>query len=460
MPPQFRPSSQRIDLNTTDGKKQYQRMIEASSEKLSFDSKKASETKHLLETKVKQVGLSNEMSTFASGIDNNFNQTETVNAMVDYYNIGQKVLTVNGGFVFNSLFDDDGGVVKPTHDFSVNIDENDEDATDLAMRNDIFGQWIMNSMTTKDQMKMNMHKDLFEYNADEGEETLLDGIAMAVLLLQKTQPLTKHSVTNLKTFIRNCDPNEYDSMTDALDGVEAKYKEILEKKGSHDDFLLDLFLIGSKSNDSKMVKYVERLQEKYEDGEEDLTPQEVMKQMKQKEITLKEREAAKSQSSKKKSTSANGTEADVKLTVLTNQLTQLQNKIQELEGSNNHGGTSRNTRGNGVIPSWRYVKTGGTIEKEGKTWHWCQHHNDEKGMYVTHRESEHGDWEERKRRQKRDKTSSSREGASDTSTSTRKEQVKVNDNLKHALATRGFSQDQIAAIMEESGSSDFGSSRG
>lgn len=50
-----------------------------------------------------------------------------------------------------------------------------------------------------------------------------------------------------------------------------------------------------------------RLQEKNGDGEEDLTYQEVIKQMKQKEITLKEREAAKSQ--------ANGTETDIKLIV-------------------------------------------------------------------------------------------------------------------------------------------------
>jgi hypothetical protein len=459
--PTLRPSSQHIDLSTAEGKKIYQREIEGSSEKLSFESEKALETKHLLETKVKKLGLTTEMGTFATDVEmdaqGHLQIAKSVNAMLDYHKIDSDRISVNGGIVFQSSFVDNNGDLRDgkEHDYTVNINDNDRDEVDKAMRVDILAQWMMNSMNTKDQLIMNKDKELFEYQ--DGNETYLDGTAMAVLLLQQTQPLTKHSINNLKKKIRNCDPKKFDSMADALVHVERTYKEIIEKKGSHADLVLDLFQIASRSSDKKMVAYSEKMQERYEDGEIELSAQELMKKLKQKELTLKDRKIAESsQTDVKTSTLSKQGEEEIKLTVLINEI---HNKIEKLEGSKSFQGSSGNTSNQGVIEAWRYVKQEGSMNRDGKTWHWCSHHNNGKGMYVTHPESEHAEWEERKRRQKRDKISLNKGNTSGPSKSSGNEQVKVNPNLKQALATKGFSQEQIAALLEDSGTSDFGSSR-
>lgn len=229
--------------------------------------------------------------------------------------------------------------------------------------------------------------------------------------------------------------------------VERLYKEI-------DDLVLDLFQIGSRSSDKKMDTHVEKMQERYKDREIKLSAQELMKNLRQKELTLKDREIAESsQTSAKKSTLSTGNEDEVKMTVLINEINVPCNKIEKIDSSK---GPSGNTHNQGVIEGWRYNKTEESIDRDGKTWHWCSNHNNGKGMYVTHCQSEHGEWEERKRRQKRDKASLNGGNGSGMSNLNRNEQVKVNSNLKHALATKGFSQEQIATILEESGASDFG----
>jgi len=49
---------------------------------------------------------------------------------------------------------------------------------------------------------------------------------------------------------------------------------------------------------------------------------------------------------------------------------------------------------------WRCVKGPSTINREGKTWHWCSKHKSDKfkydGLYVTHKEEEYRNWLKRK----------------------------------------------------------------
>lgn len=71
------------------------------------------------------------------------------------------------------------------------------------MRIDMLGQWTMDSMNTKDQMIMDKDKELFEYQ--DSNETYLDRTVM----VQQTQPLTKHSINNLKKKI-NPNPKNFD----------------------------------------------------------------------------------------------------------------------------------------------------------------------------------------------------------------------------------------------------------
>ena len=57
------------------------------------------------------------------------------------------------------------------------------------------------------------------------------------------------------------------------------------------------------------------------------------------------------------------------------------------------------------IKAWRMTKTSDSIEKDGKTWHWCPHQVDGiyDGLYVTHRPEEHEDWKKNKFQFRREK---------------------------------------------------------
>jgi len=37
------------------------------------------------------------------------------------------------------------------------------------------------------------------------------------------------------------------------------------------------------------------------------------------------------------------------------------------------------------------------VDSKGKTWFWCPKHNDDKGLYVTHKVEDHQKWLEAKK---------------------------------------------------------------
>ena len=45
---------------------------------------------------------------------------------------------------------------------------------------------------------------------------------------------------------------------------------------------------------------------------------------------------------------------------------------------------------NNNLKAWRFINKGDTIvDSKGKTWFWCPKHNDDKGLYVTHKAEDH-----------------------------------------------------------------------
>jgi len=59
-------------------------------------------------------------------------------------------------------------------------------------------------------------------------------------------------------------------------------------------------------------------------------------------------------------------------------------------GSNRNGNSAAAGLLSKVEP-YRLVHVGDMIEKFGRTLYWCPHHNDDKGIYVTHKPEDHAE---------------------------------------------------------------------
>ena len=98
------------------------------------------------------------------------------------------------------------------------------------------------------------------------------------------------------------------------------------------------------------------------------------------------------------------------------------------------------------------TKTSDSIEKDGKTWHWCPHHKVDgtyDGLYVTHRPEEYEDWKKNKFQFRREKFQKDKKKEDEIEKSSNKS-LMINDNLKAALLTHSdLTGAQIDKLMNE-----------
>ena len=95
------------------------------------------------------------------------------------------------------------------------------------------------------------------------------------------------------------------------------------------------------------------------------------------------------------------------------------------------------------------TKKSDSIEKDGKTWHWCLHHKVDgtyDGLYVTHRPEEHEDWKKNKFQFRCEKFQKNKKKEDEIEESSNKS-LMINDNLKTALLTHS---DLTGAQIDES----------
>jgi len=78
--------------------------------------------------------------------------------------------------------------------------------------------------------------------------------------------------------------------------------------------------------------------------------------------------------------------------------------MQQMMANNSNRRPNDNTSNPGIVgdaskvryEDWQVEKKGNSIQMNGKTWWWCPHHNDEKGLYVRHKPASHAAWKESK----------------------------------------------------------------
>jgi hypothetical protein len=82
--------------------------------------------------------------------------------------------------------------------------------------------------------------------------------------------------------------------------------------------------------------------------------------------------------------------------------------MQQMMANNSNGRPKDNTSNTGIVgdaskvryEDWQLEKKGDSIQMNGKTWWWCPHHNEEKGLYVRHKPASHAAWKQSKEKGK------------------------------------------------------------
>jgi len=271
-----------------------------------------------------------------------------------------------------------------------------------------------------------------------------DGPTILWLLLGISNPSTRAGVSQLKADIRNATSEKFKhNVRELTDYLSSKYREILERGQHHDDFLYDIFNALETVPNPHFATRINNERQEWELGGTK-TADDILS----KALTLYNNSVS---NNKWLTTDPK----DAKIMALTTQM----NELLAGRYTNNEAYTSNSDNGMKMQPKrfisidpWRMVRKGASIEKDGKTWHWCPHHTVEgkyDGLYVTHKPEDHDEWQRKKdqnlekKRALKGKPKTDPPAAAPTNGS---KKLVINDKLKAALLTHS---DMTGAQVEE-----------
>ena len=316
-----------------------------------------------------------------------------------------------------------------------NIDPSSEPGDKIIffqrVRANMIGQRIYNSLDSTSLASLKLKENLYLWKTAGGEE-FYDGVTMLQILVEKVKPSTRVGRVALKDKIRNSKLANFNhNVCDMLDHMNDNYNEIIRSGGSHEDMVMDLFSALLTSKNNIFNQFIQRSKDDWE-TKQDISIEELTNLATEKFNNMSEQRQWDSSASKSDTS---------KIVALATQVEELQKKLTNAN-SNNKDATKKNTPFLEVA-EWRKTKSfGPSVTKDGRDWHWCSiKHNNGKGMYVTHREEDHGNF----RRNKPKETSTTSE------TSKAKEQTNktmtLSDNLKAAMVTKFKCSSEEAARL-------------
>jgi hypothetical protein len=306
------------------------------------------------------------------------------------------------------------------------------------VRANIIGLRIIKSLNKTSLASLKLKESKYLWISDTGEE-FYDGPTMLQICVEKVNPNTRVGVADLKETLRNVKlANFSHNVRDMTDQMTSVYDDIIQRGFTHEDFILDIFRALLSGKNDIFTQYVQRQRDSWDTGT-DITPDQLIK-----ETTTKYNNMVVSK------TWAQDETKNSKIVALATQVKELQGQLnsQKNQNQNNtkNGNNSSTNRYN--IPEWRLTKSfGDSVEKDGTCWHWCsKQHNKGKGMYVTHKESDHLAWQERRSNRggsnsKSSKSSDSNSSASTSSTSKptnegTNKSMTLSDNMKAAMVSK------------------------
>ena len=281
-----------------------------------------------------------------------------------------------------------------------------------------------------------------------------DGPTILRLLLQSCNPSTRVGVLELKTDLREADSAKFKhNVKDLTDYMSSKYREIQEKGQQHQDYLLDLFNALKTVPNSDFAAFVRDERQAWEiRGTKDAD------QLIAKCLTIYNN-----------AVSSNRWEysdpKDAKILALTTKVNQLEalmkisahaTQKQTHEVSNSSGNSNGNSKYL-TIDAWRMKKTEPMVQRDGKTWYWCQKHvspGKYEGLYVTHKPEDHDEWARNrnrfKKRDKKDDDNKKEDKSLQPQENGNTKSLALSNSLKAALLTRcDLTAAQADALINE-----------
>ena len=214
-----------------------------------------------------------------------------------------------------------------------------------------------------------------------------------------------------------------------LDHMSDTYTEILKSGGSHEDYIMDLYSALLSTKNEVFKSFIQRSKDDWETGS-NVSAEELIAMSTEKYNNMYRQNKWKINSS-----------SDSKLVALATQVKELQNQLKNSSNKKGGGKDDQPKKEQYEIAKWRKTKSfGTTVEKDGRTWHWCGiGHNNGKGMYVTHKEEDHGKRFKKKDPKSKEKPGNDKGGKDKTLT--------LSDSLKAAMVTRFKCSNEEAAKL-------------
>ena len=272
-----------------------------------------------------------------------------------------------------------------------------------------------------------------------------DGPTILWILLQACNPSTRVGVSELKSDLRTATSAKFKhNVKDLTDYMSSKYREIREKGQHHQDYLLDLFNALETVPNDNFAYFVRKERQAWEIGGTKEADQLIAEAM-----TIYNNAVS---SNRWKDSDPK----DAKIMALSTKLEELQQQIKfSVHSTQNQAKSSANNSKYLTIEAWRMTKGEPTVQRDGKTWHWCPKHVSQgkyDGLYVTHKPEDHDEWIKnrnkfKKNRKDEDKKEVQQNENSETSNT---KALALSNYLKAALLTRcDLTAAQADALIQE-----------
>ena len=128
--------------------------------------------------------------------------------------------------------------------------------------------WIKNSLTLKAKQKLSLKLSIFCHTR-QGDRSYKDnGPTKLHLIFDAADSSTTVGISNLKVKLIGATLSDYNgNVKDMLDEIETVHNKIVTNRGSHDNFMLNIFNTLETSKDVKFLKWVEGKRSDWEDDE-------------------------------------------------------------------------------------------------------------------------------------------------------------------------------------------------
>ena len=286
---------------------------------------------------------------------------------------------------------------------------------------------IQNSLTPTSWSTLFSKRKHYAWKGADGTVSY-DGTTMLFLLVSGINPSTRVGVSDLKTNLRSARLVQFQyNVTDLTDKMMTDYELILEKKGNHEDIVLDLFTSLLSGKNDIFSGFIQRRKDDWETGTEE-THESLVQVANTKYNNMVMQGNWKNVDGK-----------DSKMVALITKVNDLEEKLKNKTSTSNQQTPGQPSNKKNSIEDFRMKYVGDSIVVDGKTWHWCKRHKKEgvyDGLYVTHREDDHDDWLDRKNNWKNKKRSATAPTTTSTSGATPSaDKLTLSNNLKAAMIT-------------------------